>query len=100
MPQMAKKDPTKKDGGKGAPTGNNNSNMWLQLAVAFGIFVLLSFGYSLVHQYVTAQDETIPLSQVATDIEAGKITSVIVAGDTITAEYADKTEKTSRKQSD
>ena len=98
MPQMAKKETPKKDAGKGAPTGN--SNMWLQLAVAFGIFVLLSFGYSLVHQYVTTQDETIPISQVATDIEAGKITSVTVAGDTITAEYADKTEKTSRKQSD
>ncbi len=97
--RMAKKDPSKnKDGGKNSPDGN--TNMWLQLAVAFGIFVFLSFGYSIVHQYITTQNDEIPLSQVANDIETGKIASIIVAGDTISVTYTDKSEKTSRKQSD
>ncbi len=98
MPQMVKKDsPKNKEPKKGPP---NDTNMWLQLAVAFGVFIVLSFGYSLVNQYVTTKDESIPLSQVAADISGGKIAEITVAGDTITAIYTDKSKKTSRKQSD
>jgi cell division protease FtsH len=96
---MAKRDAknNKDSGKKGPPDG---ANMWLQLAVAFGVFVLLSFGYSLVNQYVTTQDEVVPLSQIAADVKAGEIISITVAGDNITATYKDESEKTSRKQSD
>ena len=75
-------------------------SVWLQLAIAFGIFVVLSAGYSLVRDYIVNQDEEVPLSQIATDISAGKIGSITVSGDSIKATYDDKTEKTSRKESE
>src|ERR1043166_4327854 len=75
-------------------------SIWLQLAAAFAVFLVLSAGYSFIRDYVNQQKETIPLSQIATDITAGKITDVTVEGDSITATYSDKTEKTSRKESE
>ncbi len=74
--------------------------MWVQLAAAFGVFLALSLGYSFVRQYISAQDEVVPLSQIAQDITAGTIVSLDVAGDKITATYADKTTKTSRKETE
>ncbi|MDP3646285.1 MAG: ATP-dependent zinc metalloprotease FtsH [bacterium] len=84
---------------KGAPGGGGPS-LWIQLAIAFGVFIFLSFGYSLIRQYIAAESEEIPLSQIAADITAEQITAITVAGDTITATYTDETEKTSRKQSE
>jgi len=75
-------------------------SMWVQLAAAFGVFLALSLGYSFVRQYISAQDEIVPLSQIAQDITAGTITSLDVSGDKITATYADKTTKTSRKETE
>ncbi|MDO8575762.1 MAG: ATP-dependent zinc metalloprotease FtsH [bacterium] len=75
-------------------------SMWVQLAAAFGVFLVLSFGYSFVRQYLSSQDEVVPLSQIAQDITAGTITSLDVSGDKITATYADKTTKTSRKETE
>src|SRR3990167_7059809 len=75
-------------------------SMWVQLWAAFGVFLALSLGYSFVRQYISAQDEIVPLSQIAQDITAGTITSLDVSGDKITATYADKTTKTSRKETE
>ncbi len=74
--------------------------MWMQLSVAFAVFLVLSAGYSMVREYFVDKVEEVPLSQIAADIEAGTITSIQVAGDTITAAYADNTEKKSRKESE
>src|SRR3989338_8629454 len=75
-------------------------SMWVQLAAAFGVFLMLSLGYSFVRKYISAQDEVVPLSQIAQDITAGTIISLDVAGDKITATYADKTTKKSRKETE
>ena len=75
-------------------------NLWMQLMAAFAIFLLLSVGYSFVRQYITAQNETVPISQIAGDITAGKITALTVEGDTVTATYADETKKKSRKETE
>jgi cell division protease FtsH len=85
--------------GKG-PDGNqkNGPNIWIQLAIFFAIFVLASAGYSLYREYETTQAQSVPLSQIVTDIEAGKITAVTVSGDQVTATYADKSMKTSQKE--
>ncbi len=80
--------------------GSNGPSIWLQLAAAFAVFLVLSAGYSFIRDYVNQQKETVPLSQIAADITAAKITDITVEGDTITATYADKTEKTSRKESE
>jgi cell division protease FtsH len=72
----------------------------MQLAIAFAIFLVLSAGYSLVREHVVSDTETVPLSQIAADITEGKIVSVLVEGDSITATYADETEKKSRKETE
>ncbi|MBI5470672.1 ATP-dependent zinc metalloprotease FtsH [Candidatus Kaiserbacteria bacterium] len=72
----------------------------MQLGLALVVFLALSAGYSLVRDYVTNKSEEVPLSQIATDIDAGKITAITIEGDSLTATYSDKTTKTSRKESE
>ncbi|MDO8561816.1 MAG: ATP-dependent zinc metalloprotease FtsH [bacterium] len=75
-------------------------SIWIQLATAMLVFLLLSAGYSLVREYMSTERESVSLSQIATDIGDGKITSVTIEGNIINATYADKTEKTSRKETE
>src|SRR3989338_3082867 len=93
-----KSEKPRKKSGEGKEPVAGGPSIWVQLAAAFAVFLVLSVGYSFVRQYFVAQSEEVPLSQIAVDIEAGNITSIQVAGDTITAIYVDKTEKTSRKE--
>jgi len=81
-------------------TPQGGPSIWMQLAIAFAIFLVLSAGYSLVREHVVSDTETVPLSQIAADITEGKIVSVLVEGDSITATYADETEKKSRKETE
>ena len=85
-------------GDKAPPPGG--ASIWVQLAAAFAVFLVLSAGYSLVRQYVVDKSEEIALSQIAVDINLGKISSLEVSGDQITATYVDETKKTSRKESE
>jgi cell division protease FtsH len=75
-------------------------NLWVQIAVAFIVFLTLSLGYSLVRDHIIAPTESVPISQIAADITAGTITSVTISGDDVTVRYADDTEKKSRKEAD
>jgi ATP-dependent metalloprotease FtsH len=92
----AEKKRTGKSAG-GSPTG---PNIWVQMLIAIGIFVLLSGGYSLVRQYIVNQSEEVPISQIVDDINAGRIASIVVAGDSVTATYTDKKVKTSHKEAE
>lgn len=74
--------------------------MWLQISIAIGIFFLLSAGYAGVRQYVEQKNEDVALSQIAQDIIAGKVTTLVVSGDNIEATYTDETVKTSKKESE
>jgi cell division protease FtsH len=69
------------------PEQPDGMSIWMQLAIAIFVFLALSAGYSAVRDYVVHQDETIPLSQIADDITAGKIAELQVSGDTIKATY-------------
>jgi len=60
------------------------------------IFLILMSLYSLVAESVKPSVE-IPLSTVATDVAAGKITSITVSGDSLEITYKDATTKTSLK---
>ena len=93
----APKPPIKKDGKDVPPPV---TSLWVQLAVAFAIFLVISVGYSFVRQYLTGTNTIVPISQIASDITAENITSIEVAGDNITATYADKSVKTSRKETE
>jgi len=78
-----------------APQG---PSMWMQLAIAAVIFLVLSAGYSAYQEYKSQASQAISISQIATDLEAGKISSIDVEGDTLTATYTDGTTKTSTKE--
>ena len=75
-------------------------SIWLQLAMAFAVFLVLSTGYSFIREYIVTERESVPISQIATDIAAGEVVSIVVEGDSLTATYADDTEKTSRKETE
>ena len=75
-------------------------SIWMQMAMAFAIFLVLSVGYSLVRQYIIAEDNEVPLSQIVADIDAGTISSIVVEGTSVTATYEDESVKTSRKESE
>ncbi len=66
------------------------------LATTVLIFLVLMSGYSLIESFVQPTSE-IPLSIVAADVAAGKVSTIIVHGDSLDLVYADKTTKTSRK---
>lgn len=95
---MTKESDTRQEPGK-APSGQG-PNIWLQLAVAFGVFLVLSLGYSLVQQYTSSQKESVPISQIASDIASGKIVEISVQGNDIKATYTDESVKTSRKETE
>jgi cell division protease FtsH len=63
------------------------------------IFLLLTSAYSLFVN-LSAKPVVISLSQVAQDVEAGKVSSITVNGDALDLHYADGTEKTSTKDPD
>ncbi|HVM73484.1 MAG TPA: ATP-dependent zinc metalloprotease FtsH [Candidatus Paceibacterota bacterium] len=89
------------EGHGGAPEiQKGGPSIWIQMAIAFAIFVLVSAGYSLYHEYVASQNPTVPLSQIVSDIEAGKITSIAVSGDQVKATYGDKSVKVSQKEAE
>ncbi len=60
------------------------------------VFLFIMSAYSLVANMIQPSSE-IPLSQVANDVSAGKVTSIAVNGDQLDLSYKDKTTKTSRK---
>ena len=63
------------------------------------IFVALIFLYGLIAGNGN-KDETISVSQLANDITAGKVSTVVVNGDDLTITYADKTEKVAKKEAE
>jgi len=75
-------------------------SFWLNLATAVVVLVLLAGAYSYFAGTGTAAPETIAVSQVASDINAGKITAIVIDGDSLDITYTDKTEKISKKEPD
>ena len=81
-----------------APQG---PGIWTQMLIAaFIVLFVIPVGYSAVRQYISTQDQNVPLSQVVNDLTAGKITGIVVEGDQITATYADKSTKISQKETE
>ncbi|HUY62315.1 MAG TPA: ATP-dependent zinc metalloprotease FtsH [Candidatus Paceibacterota bacterium] len=60
------------------------------------IFLLLMSVYSLIVG-LSQPSTQIPLSQVAADVSAGKVKSIMVSGDSLAITYADGAQKTSQK---
>ena len=74
--------------------------IWMQLAIAFAVFLVLSGGYTAVREYWLNSTDEVSLSQIAADIAAGSVSELVIAGDTIKANYTDGSKKESRKESE
>lgn len=74
-------------------------SFWVNLAATVLVLLLLAGAYSYLAGGET-KNEDIPISQVAQDVQAGKISTISVDGNQLTLTYADKTEKTSKKEPD
>lgn len=74
--------------------------IWMQLAIAFAVFLVLSAGYSAVREYFAAAPEEIALSQLAIDIRDDKVKEISVEGDAVNAIYKDDAKKTTKKESE
>jgi len=106
MADINKKIPEEKQG-KGKRRGNlppmpnmpRGDGFWVNLAISVVLLMLLAGAYSY-FAGTPAQSTDIPLSQVAADVNAGKVTSIQVDGDTLKVTYADKTEKDSKKEAE
>lgn len=62
------------------------------------ILLLVMSGYSLISGFIP-KEEVISLSAVAADVAQGKVSKIIVMGDSLELAYADGSERTSRKDS-
>lgn len=89
---MGKKKNTKGEKGK-APQAKSFSE---QLMWAFMIFLVLTWGYSLLTGAVKPQ--VVPLSQFATLVKEGKVVEITVDGDTLHGKKADATIIESKKE--
>jgi cell division protease FtsH len=86
------------------PTGPNWSPMqrmsnpfWKNFLSAIFLFFVIMSLYSVITDNQTKTD-IIPISQVATDISADKISNITIDGDKLTVEYTDKSKKESKKE--
>ncbi len=70
---------------------------WVNFGSTILIFLLLVSLYSFLSDR-GEETQVVPLSQLASDITSGSVTSVKVSGDDLTIIYQDATEKTSKKE--
>ena len=89
---------SEKEGKKGVPPqgtgpkfGGGNS-FWLNLSIAILGILLLASVYSYVVETSKQKPDEIAISQLAGDIVDGKVKSIIVDGDDVTATYNDENE--------
>jgi cell division protease FtsH len=73
-------------------------NFWVNLATSVIVLLLLAGAYTYFVGAGKANPETIPVSQVAQDIAAGKISAISVNGDQLNITYTDNTEKLAKKE--
>ncbi len=97
MPMLNEKQ--NKGGKKSQKPSPSRGKLWRNISLILLIFLLISSLYSLI---VENQQSTpsIPISQVAQDIQAGKVASISVEGDTLNIEYAKTGEKKTAQKED
>ncbi|HEY4489752.1 MAG TPA: ATP-dependent zinc metalloprotease FtsH [Candidatus Paceibacterota bacterium] len=82
---------------KGPKLSAGGNNLWKNLISVIIIFLILSTVYSAITEG-RKKTEEIPLTTLANDINEGKVTKVVVEGDTLTASYVEGQEKKSKKE--
>ncbi|TSC68562.1 MAG: cell division protease FtsH [Parcubacteria group bacterium Gr01-1014_56] len=74
-------------------------SFWLNLATSVLLLLLLAGAYSY-FAGVSEEPQHIPISQLAGDIEADKVSTIVVVGEELEITYADKTKRISKKEPD
>ena len=95
-----KKEPTPQH--KGQKRGNKKPSRWgfvNSISVGLLILFLVTSIYSVIADGTTSGAK-ITLSELVTDVSAGKVASITVTGDDLVAEYQDKTIKQTKKETD
>jgi cell division protease FtsH len=95
-----KKQPTPQN--KGQKKGNKKPSRWgLVNSISVGLLILflVTSIYSVIADS-SANGTKITLSELVADVSAGKVTSITVTGDDLIAQYADKTTKQTKKETD
>ena len=69
------------------------------ILTSVGIFLLLIIIYSAIVENAN-QLKTVPISQLATDISAGKVTKIDVKGDILEVTYANNDKRQTQKEAD
>jgi len=75
-------------------------SFWVNLATSVVLLLLLAGAYTYFVGTAKTTPETISISQVAQDVEAGKVTTISVNGDDLSLTYNDKSQKDAKKESD
>lgn len=83
-------------GGRRGPSGVGFVNM---LAIALFTLFLVTSIYSSIIGMQTVSDK-VAISDLARDVVAGRVTSITVHGDDLTAEYKDSLKKSAKKETD
>src|SRR5579872_5978491 len=80
-----------------SPKMPRGDSFWVNLATSIFVLLLLAGAYTY---FASDQKQLvdIPISALAQDIQAGKVSSVTVNGDDLDIIYTDKSEKTSKKE--
>ncbi len=85
--------------GKGGGNLPGGRQFWTNLAGTLLIFIILASIYSFISES-QKKVEDVPLSKLATDINAGQITSIVVKGNDLEIIYVGEIEKKSKKETD
>jgi cell division protease FtsH len=100
---MSKKPEDKNSTGKNTPTNPIKSlipkgpnGFFSNIVTTILILILLMSAYSLIVSHVKKED-TVSLTQVATDVRAGSITAITVSGNNLELQYPAGVQKTSMK---
>ncbi len=73
-------------------------SFWFNFFVVVLVFILVSSAYGMITES-KKDDNTIPISELAAEVVAEKVTAINVEGDKLTVTLADGTEKISQKES-
>ncbi len=76
----------------------SGGSFWVNLAMSVVVFMLLAGAYSYFTTDQAKKPEDIAISQLAQDVQAGKVSNIVVDGDNLAITYSDKTEKTAKKE--
>ncbi len=84
----------------GMPKLPQGDSFWVNLATSVLLLLVLAGAYSYFIGGGKEKPQDVPLSQVAQDINAGKVSAVTQEGETLTIKYIDNTERQSKKEPD